>query len=168
MLLIIIIARPGSSFQTSLSQKWKSSQNSEICSQYAHWTESHQRPNNIAGNYLKCISWRFFAKTSSELRPLHSAGCLPAKWRHVESKEAMYAVISSVKTRAINTAAPISNFSVPRMKQGKNLFLFMKDGIIWSHITLRKTHKAHSVLAGHHVQVNFLTIGWLWLDWSAS
>ena len=35
---------------------------------------------------------------------------LPAKWRHVESKEVMPAVISAVQTHAINTAVPRSNF----------------------------------------------------------
>ena len=67
----------------------------------------------------------FFLRASSELRPLHSAGCLPAKWRHEESKKAIHAVIFAVKTRTINTAVPQSHFSVPiRMKQGH---IFMKQ-----------------------------------------
>ena len=41
---------------------------------------------------VKCISCRVFTRTSIELRPLHSAGCLLAKWRHVESKKVIYAV----------------------------------------------------------------------------
>ena len=80
-----------------------------------------------------------FAMTSSDLRPLHSAGCLPAKWRHIESNETMHAVISAVLTReGKHSWAEKSFFGSQRMKQGKT-FLFMKYDIIWSHITIRKT-----------------------------
>ena len=102
----------------------------------------------------------FFARTTSDLRPLHSAGCLPVKWGHVESKVVMPAVISSVKTRAIITAVPRNNvFGSQRMKQGKK-FGFMMHGIIWSHVTFRKARIRPSADRSS----SFLTIRWLSLD----
>ena len=52
----------------------------------------------IFSKVTRCNSWKFFTRISIRLHPLHSAGCLPAKWQLVESKEVMYAVTSAVKT----------------------------------------------------------------------
>ena len=59
--------------------------------------------------------------------------------------------LGSLDARNKHSCAEKSFFGFQEMKQGKK-FLFMKYGIIWSHITFR-IHTANSVLTGHHVQV---------------
>ena len=144
-----------------------------------YWTEICGSVNGLLANilyFVRCLIWRFFARTSSELRPLHSANRFPAKWRHVESKEVMHAVISAVKTSAIYNKHSCAEKSFFRFPKDEATFKKKKIYEVRYHLkphnflekkTTKKKHEANSVPTDHRIQAHLFTIWWLWLDRSA-